>query len=157
MRIPGSKKYEGGSKKFRCAFVLLTSSFVLLTSFSAGCGPPPRPAQPAAPDSPATIASGGLNRPEHRQKPYVILISLDDVKPEYLDRFNLLNFRLATERGVLALRMIPVFPSLTFPNHYSLVTGLSAERDGIVSYSFFDPAQNQTYSLSDRATVADGS
>lgn len=131
--------------------------FILLAAALAGCSPAPRPVQPAAPDSPATAASGGLNRPEHRQKPYVILISFDGFKPEYLDRFNLPNFRRATERGVRARRMIPVFPSLTFPNHYSLVTGLSAERHGIVSNTFYDPVRKQTYSLSDRATVTDGS
>ena len=61
------------------------------------------------------------------------------------------------QRGVRARRMIPVFPSLTFPNHYSLVTGLYAERHGIVSNTFYDPARRQTYSLSDRAAVTDGS
>ena len=109
----------------------------------------------AAPASAA--ASGGINRPEHRAKPYVILISFDGFKPEYLDRFDLPNFRLATERGVRARRMMPVFPSLTFPNHYSLVTGLYVERHGIVSNTFYDPVRRQTYSLTDRATVTDGS
>ena len=101
--------------------------------------------------------SGGLNRPEHRHKPYVILISFDGFKPEYLDRFDLRNFRRAAARGVRARRMVPVFPSLTFPNHYSLVTGLYPERHGIVGNSFYDPARKQTYSLSDRASVTDGS
>ena len=110
---------------------------------------------PAAPVSAA--ASGGINRPEHRAKPYVILISFDGFKPEYLDRFDLPNFKRAIARGVRARRMIPVFPSLTFPNHYSLVTGLYVERHGIVSNTFYDPARRQTYSLSDRGSVTDGS
>ena len=110
------------------------------------------PAPPAA-----AAASGGINRPEHRAKPYVILISFDGFKPEYLDRFALPNFTRAVARGVRARRMIPVFPSLTFPNHYSLVTGLYVERHGIVSNTFYDPARRQTYSLSDRSSVTDGS
>jgi predicted AlkP superfamily pyrophosphatase or phosphodiesterase len=127
----------------------------LLAATLAGCGGAPLPEPLALPASAA--ASGGVNRPEHRAKPYVILISFDGFKPEYLDRFNLPNFKRAIARGVRARRMIPVFPSLTFPNHYSLVTGLYAGRHGIVSNSFYDPARRQTYSLSDRATVTDGS
>lgn len=136
-----------------------TSHFLLLTSYFllwlAGCGGAQRPITPAVRD--AAAASGGINRPEHRPKPYVILISFDGFKPEYLDRFDLPNFKRAIARGVRARRMIPVFPSLTFPNHYSLVTGLHVERHGIVSNTFYDPARKQAYSLSDRRAVTDGS
>jgi predicted AlkP superfamily pyrophosphatase or phosphodiesterase len=52
--------------------------------------------------------------------------------------------------------MIPVFPSLTFPNHYSLVTGLYPEHHGIVANSFYDPARRQTYALGNPGTVTDG-
>jgi predicted AlkP superfamily pyrophosphatase or phosphodiesterase len=52
--------------------------------------------------------------------------------------------------------MRPVFPSMTFPNHYSLVTGLTAERHGIVGNSFFDPERKTTYSFRDQS-VTDGS
>ncbi|EFX89997.1 hypothetical protein DAPPUDRAFT_190022, partial [Daphnia pulex] len=44
--------------------------------------------------------------------------------------------------------MIPVFPSLTFPNHYSIVTGLYPESHGIVGNSFYDPDLNASFSLS---------
>jgi predicted AlkP superfamily pyrophosphatase or phosphodiesterase len=139
-------------------FLLRTSYFLLSFFLLAGCGGATRALQPEAPASAAAVgASGGINRAEHRAKPYVILISFDGFKPGYLDRFNLPNFRRVMQRGVRARRMIPVFPSLTFPNHYSLVTGLYAERHGIVSNTFYDPARRQTYSLSDRAAVTDGS
>lgn len=100
--------------------------------------------------------SGGINTSEHRGKPYVILVSLDGFKPEYLDRFELPAIRGVAQRGVRAKRMQPVFPSLTFPNHYSLVTGLHPARHGIVSNRFYDPSRKETYVYTDNAKVTDG-
>jgi predicted AlkP superfamily pyrophosphatase or phosphodiesterase len=59
-------------------------------------------------------------------------------------------------RGTRAQALRPVFPTLTFPNHYSLVTGLTAERHGIVANSFYDPGRKATYSFRDQASVTDG-
>ena len=53
--------------------------------------------------------------------------------------------------------MIPSYPSLTFPNHYTLVTGLYPEHHGIVANSFYDPIRKQRYSYNDPATSSDGS
>jgi predicted AlkP superfamily pyrophosphatase or phosphodiesterase len=86
----------------------------------------------------------------------VILVSFDGFRPDYLDRFSLPNFQLILKRGARARGMVPVFPSLTFPNHYSLVTGLRPDRHGIVSNSFYDPARDQGYSLGNAAAVIDG-
>ena len=101
--------------------------------------------------------SGGVNAPTQRNKPYLILISIDGFKAEYLDRFELPNLRRLAERGARARAMIPVFPSLTFPNHYSLVTGLHPQRHGIVSNRFYDPARKASYVYTDGPTVTDGS
>jgi predicted AlkP superfamily pyrophosphatase or phosphodiesterase len=100
--------------------------------------------------------SGGNNQKEHRDKPYVILVSFDGFKPEYLDRFDLPAFRRVIDRGVRAEWMNPVFPSLTFPNHFSLVTGLYPEHHGLVENTFHDPERDRTYSIRDRASVSDG-
>jgi predicted AlkP superfamily pyrophosphatase or phosphodiesterase len=104
----------------------------------------------------AQSGSGGVNRAEHLDKPYVILVSIDGLKPEYLDRFDLPNLRRVMTRGARARAMIPVFPTLTFPNHYSLVTGLRPARHGIIANSFYDPQRKQKYSLSDEKAVIDG-
>ena len=106
--------------------------------------------------SSGAAGSGGINRPEQRDKPHLILISFDGFRPDYLDRFDLPNFKRLGERGVRAEAMIPVFPSLTFPNHYSLVTGLYPEHHGIIENTFHDPDRNQTYSIRDQSTVTDG-
>jgi len=100
--------------------------------------------------------SGGRNKPEYRDTPYVILVSLDGFKAEYLDRFDLPNLRRAAKRGARARAMVPVFPSLTFPNHYSLVTGLHPEHHGIVGNRFYDPARKETYVYTDVKMVTDG-
>jgi predicted AlkP superfamily pyrophosphatase or phosphodiesterase len=110
--------------------------------------------------APALIAqqagSGGTNRPEQRDKPYVVLVSLDGFKAEYLDRLPLPNLRRVMRRGTRAKAMVPVFPSLTFPNHYSLVTGLHPGRHGIVANRFYDPARKTSYVYTDSKIVSDG-
>ena len=100
--------------------------------------------------------TGGINRVDQRDKPYLILISFDGFRPDYLDRFDAPNFRRVLRRGTRARAMIPVFPSLTFPNHYSLVTGLHPERHGIVGNTFYDPQRNESYSFRGTSTVTDG-
>ena len=104
----------------------------------------------------AQAGSGGVNAPEQREKPYLILVSLDGFRADYLDRFRLPNLGRVMKRGVRAKWMNPVFPSLTFPNHYSLVTGLHPEKHGIVGNSFYDPARRQKYAMHEGAAVTDG-
>jgi len=99
--------------------------------------------------------TGGTNAPGAQDRPYVVLISFDGVRPEYLKRMDLPGFERAMARGTRAEGMLPVFPSKTFPNHYSLVTGWYAGRHGIVGNSFYDPARDATYRLSDTLAVRD--
>lgn len=93
---------------------------------------------------------------DHQDRPYVLLISLDGFRADYLDRFALPNFRRIMDRGVRAKGLIPSFPTKTYPNHYTIVTGLYPEHHGLVANRFFDPARNETYSTRDRKTVQDG-
>ncbi|MBI3004670.1 MAG: alkaline phosphatase family protein [Ignavibacteriales bacterium] len=78
-------------------------------------------------------------------KPTVILISFDGFRPDYIDRTSSPNFHRFVTEGVRAKAMYSCFPSKTFPNHYSIVTGLYPEHHGIVSNNFFDPELNETY------------
>ena len=100
--------------------------------------------------------SGGVNTPAQQRKPYVVIISFDGMKPEYLQRIDLPNFERVMQRGVRSVGMIPTYPSKTFPNHYSIVTGMYAESHGIVGNRFTDPARNEAYSMSDTNDVWDG-
>jgi hypothetical protein len=69
--------------------------------------------------------------------PTVLLISLDGTTPSAAR--ELPTFRRIASQGALADGMIPVFPTNTFPNHVSLVTGVSPNRHGIVNNGFVDP------------------
>jgi predicted AlkP superfamily pyrophosphatase or phosphodiesterase len=104
----------------------------------------------------ASVASAQSSAPQQRNKPYVILISFDGMKPEYLTRIDLPNFQRVMQQGVRSVGMIPTFPSKTFPNHYSIVTGMRSESHGLVGNRFWDPARNDAYSMSDTLDVWDG-
>jgi predicted AlkP superfamily pyrophosphatase or phosphodiesterase len=78
----------------------------------------------------------------------VILISIDGWRWDYLDRFKPPTIAALADAGVRAEALLPVFPSKTFPNHYSIVTGLYPERHGILSNSMVDPALPGRFTLS---------
>ncbi|EPX74219.1 nucleotide pyrophosphatase [Schizosaccharomyces octosporus yFS286] len=71
--------------------------------------------------------------------PTVIMISLDGFRADYIYRGHTPNLLRLAENNAHAPYMIPVFPSITFPNHYSLATGLYPENHGMVSNNFYDP------------------
>jgi predicted AlkP superfamily pyrophosphatase or phosphodiesterase len=70
--------------------------------------------------------------------PVTILISIDGFRPDYLKRGVTPNLNALAAKGATAV-MRPSYPSVTFPNHYTLVTGLRPDRNGIVSNRFEDP------------------
>ncbi len=88
-------------------------------------------------------------------QPTVVLVSIDGFRADYLDRYEApVLARLAAE-GVRAERLIPSFPTKTFPNHYTLVTGLYPEHHGIVANTMYDPDFDASFSLGNRDAVAD--
>lgn len=78
----------------------------------------------------------------------LILISFDGFRYDYINRPAAKNLRALAARGVRAERMIPSFPSKTFPNHYTLVTGLTPEHHGIVANVIRD-SELGTFTLRD--------
>jgi predicted AlkP superfamily pyrophosphatase or phosphodiesterase len=110
----------------------------------------------AALASPITVERGP-NTPEQQAKPYVILVSLDGFRYDYPRVYHSPNLDALGARGASAPEgMIPAYPSITFPNHYTIVTGLYPEHHGIVANVFYDPARKQVYSYKDDQTVTDG-
>ena len=79
--------------------------------------------------------------------PIVVLISFDGWRWDYTDRAEVPHLRALAARGVRADGLIPSFPSKTFPNHYTLVTGLYPERHGIVSNAIVDPGFPQRFTM----------
>ncbi|WP_164976315.1 ectonucleotide pyrophosphatase/phosphodiesterase [Oleiharenicola lentus] len=70
----------------------------------------------------------------------LIVISLDGFRWDYLDKHPAPTLRRLAAAGVHARRLTPSYPARTFPNHYTLVTGLRPEHHGIVNNQFHDPA-----------------
>ncbi len=108
--------------------------------------------------SPVVTVDHGANAANQLAKPYVILISLDGFRYDYAKRYGAQNLLELASHGATAPEgMIPPFPSITFPSHYTIVTGLYPEHHGIVGNVFYDPARKQVYSYRDASAVADGS
>jgi hypothetical protein len=85
------------------------------------------------------------------------MVSFDGFRHDYADRLALPNFRRLAQGGVRARAMLPGFPSKTFPNHYSIVTGLYPGDHGIVANTFWDPARRAMFAIRDAAAVRDSS
>ena len=86
-------------------------------------------------------------------KPLLILVSIDGFRWDYLDKFEVKNLKEFAAEGVKAVKLQPVFPSITFPNHYSIVTGLYSESHGIVGNQMYDPKDSSHFSLGDSNSV----
>ena len=86
-----------------------------------------------APARPQAAASA----PVEARAPVTILISIDGFRPDYLDRGKTPNLNALAAAGISA-SMRPSYPSKTFPNHWTLVTGLRPDRTGIVANKFLD-------------------
>ena len=81
---------------------------------------------------------------------YVLLISMDGFRADYLDITDTPNFDKMVKNGVRSKGLIPVFISKTFPNHYSIATGMYAESHGLIANSFFASDLDKHYSMRDR-------
>jgi predicted AlkP superfamily pyrophosphatase or phosphodiesterase len=98
-----------------------------------------------------------LNSKDTLNKPYVLLISLDGFRWDYVDRFKPPHLSQFIKNGVQAESLIPAFPTKTFPNHYSIATGMYPDKHNILGNSFYDYKKQATYSTNNRETVEDGS
>jgi predicted AlkP superfamily pyrophosphatase or phosphodiesterase len=85
----------------------------------------------------------------------LLLVSIDGYRADYLQRGLSPTLAILARNGVRAESMQPSFPSLTFPNHYAIVTGLRPDHHGIVNNTMFD-AKLGKFSLGNRAAVSDG-
>jgi alkaline phosphatase D len=118
----------------------------------------PQPIAGGNPALPLVHIENGQNSPAARQAHYVVLVSLDGFRWDYAKRDNALNLLALGKRGVWAPEgMIPSYPSLTFPNHFTIVTGLYPEHHGLVANTFYDETKHARYAISDPNVVRDGS
>ncbi len=94
-----------------------------------------------------TFKASMVNTQEHMNKPYVVLVSIDGYRYDYNKKYSPPNLSTFFKDSAWAKGLIPVFPSKTFPNHYSMVTGLKAANHGIVANGFWDPKRKEMYQL----------
>src|ERR1700730_11637065 len=124
-----------------------SSLLVLILASAACCAQALAPVRevPNPPNSAAQLS-----------KPYVVLVSLDGFRYDYAERYGARHLLELAARGASAANgMFPVFPSLTFPNHYTIVTGLYPEHHGIVNNTMHDPVLGN-FSPPNRAANTDG-
>jgi predicted AlkP superfamily pyrophosphatase or phosphodiesterase len=98
------------------------------------------------------LAGAALPQPD---PPRLIVISIDGFRWDYLDRAPAARLRALAAAGARVDRLIPVFPTKTFPNHYTIVTGLYPEHHGIVANTMVDPAIPRRFVTSDSLAVSD--
>ena len=101
--------------------------------------------------------TGGINHPDVRDRDYVVLVSFDGFRHDYLDKFETPGFDQLAASGVTAEALVPVFPSLTFPSHYSIATGMYPAHHGIVGNRFYDPYRDDDFDYRDSDDAQDGS
>ena len=124
------------SKQFRHHLSTIILLIILLTLFSCYY----------------TSDKTSIDEPEN----YLILISMDGFRWDYMEKTDTPNLDRLVENGVKADALISAFPSKTFPNHYSIVTGLYPENHGIVANTMYDPKFDATFSLGNREEVQNG-
>lgn len=110
----------------------------------------------SAQDTTQQVVPGRLNTPAQQKKPYLILISADGFRYDYADKYEARNLKALRASGVQAQSMQPSYPSVTFPNHYSVATGLYPSHHGLVYNQFYDRGRQATYNMGDRKAVEDG-
>jgi predicted AlkP superfamily pyrophosphatase or phosphodiesterase len=108
-------------------------------------------------DTTQNVIANRYNSIDQQQKPYVILISLDGFRWDLADRYQAKNLIKLREQGVQADYLKSSYPSLTFPNHYSIVTGLYPSHHGVVDNIFHDKATGVTFRRADKKMAVDSS
>jgi predicted AlkP superfamily pyrophosphatase or phosphodiesterase len=109
----------------------------------------PLPADPG-------LEAAAANDPGQRDKPYLVLVSIDGFRWDFADRYQAEHIASIGARGLHAQALQPAFPTLTFPNHFSIATGLPPAQHGLVANEFPDEEREHWYFYKDRATVQDG-
>ena len=108
-------------------------------------------------DTAQVVIPNRKNSAESLSKPYVILISADGFRSDYFEKYNPKNLVKYAQNGVSAKAMIPSFPSITFPNHWSLITGLYPSHHGLIDNYFYDYKKEKFYAMSNKENAEDGS
>jgi predicted AlkP superfamily pyrophosphatase or phosphodiesterase len=92
-------------------------------------------------------SSADATRAVPPQERILILVSIDAFRPDYLKRFSAPNLNKLAAEGVHAKKLIPMFPTMTFPNHHTIVTGWRPARHGVIHNNIYDPTTKETFAF----------
>ncbi|KAK9246887.1 alkaline-phosphatase-like protein [Lipomyces tetrasporus] len=134
---------------FLCAIVLgIIGAAVYVAIIKNKLGllkPSSSPSSSASDSSVSPLSKSLLSNGTHDFYPTTIYISLDGYRPDYLTpEFTPVMWELYTAEYSTPF-MYPSFPSVTFPNHYTMVTGLYPSSHGIVGNTFWDPDLHEEF------------
>lgn len=129
--------------------VLITLSTIALTAFLISCGKDDKP----KPNDQVRLREASLNltcadrtnTPNTFNRPIVIQVSLDGFRADYLQKINPPNLNKIAKAGIYSPGMIPSYPTHTYPNHFTLVTGRLPSHHGILSNVFWDESRKEKY------------
>lgn len=110
----------------------------------------------SAQDTTQKVIEGRRNDKSQYNKPYVILISADGFRADFTELYNAEFLKSVSKNGVRAKFMTPAFPSLTFPNHYTIVTGMYPSHHGLVNNTYYDKNSRSEYRMGNPKVVGDG-
>lgn len=85
------------------------------------------------------------NSLQNLDSPIVIMISIDGFRADYMQKINPPNLKRIIKEGIYSPGMIPSYPTHTYPNHFTLVTGRKPSNHGILSNYFYDKVRKETY------------
>ena len=127
--------------------IFILSIFIFSFSFS----------QNKSADTAQVVIPNRVNSTFAKEKPYLIFISTDGFRYDYAKKYHAENLLKFSNQGVSAKAMLPSFPSITFPNHWSLITGLYPSHHGLVDNFFYDYSRKEFYAMSKKENAEDGS
>jgi hypothetical protein len=128
----------------------MVKRFGIITLFfiAIGCSSTPQSPKSLQSNQPATqIAASAVHAEISPQRTTVVWISIDGFRHDYMERFHPPTLSRLAAQGAFTVHEMPIFPSLTFPNHIAQVTGVGVDGHGIPMNSFLDEADGQTYNF----------
>ncbi|MEE4258581.1 MAG: ectonucleotide pyrophosphatase/phosphodiesterase [Bacteroidales bacterium] len=91
-----------------------------------------------------------------QDQPYLVVLSLDGFRWDYTHNAHTPTLDSLKAAGVVAESLKPSYPTKTFPNHYSMATGLYPDHHGLVDNNFHATDLDREYKMKNREAVEDG-
>ncbi len=104
----------------------------------------------------SNVITPNKNQARFLDAPYVVLVSVDGMRHDYIERYHAPNLLDMKKNALTAEAFRPIYPSITFPNHYSIITGLYPKNHHLLANDFYDRTSGERYQMSDKGQVQNG-